>query len=114
MVISPHIPTYNNPYESFVQRQGDSPLGPVSRFKSDVRLPMPGEFVTSDPLAPMRRFRQDVQPPRFSPINLQTGDPVHSGRKNWDVSPVRNSFAIESYRSAFAAPSMPAFIDARR
>ncbi len=114
MIISAHIPPYRNPYASFVRMQGDSPVGPISRFKSDVRLPMPGEFVAEDPLAPMRRFRKDIKPPRFSPINLQTGEPVGSAGKNWDVSPPRNSFAADAYRSSLSAPPTPAFIDARR
>lgn len=114
MLISAQIATYRNPYESFVQRRSDSPVGPISRFKSDVRLPMPGEFVAQDPLAPMRRFRQDVTPPRFSPINLKTGETIGSAGKSWDISPARNSFAINAYRSALSSPSMPAFVDARR
>ncbi len=114
MVIRAHITPFRNPYESFVRMRGDSPIGPLSRFKSEVHLPMPGEFVAEDPLAPMRRFRQDIKPPRFTPINPQTGESIGSAGKSWDISPARNSFAAEAYRSSLSAPSTPAFIDARR
>ncbi|MCX7679986.1 MAG: hypothetical protein N2316_12335 [Spirochaetes bacterium] len=114
MIISAHITPYRNPYAAFIHMGKDSLLRASGRFKVDVRLPLPGEFGVTDPFAPMRRFRQDVSPPRFSPINPTTGEPIPSARKNWDINPPRNLFASEAYKGAQLTIPKPLFVDARR
>lgn len=61
--------SFSNPYSDFLSiRRENGALGPMKRFKKDVRLPLPNQTGSADPFQPMKRFSRDVTPPHYTPI----------------------------------------------